>query len=134
MNEFKFDSSGSVILVDVVLKGRITETLKMALDTGATYLMIPWKISESLGLKAKLSKVRTSITTASGTEQTPIINLKSVKAFGREVKNIKAIVHDLPPTSYVDGLLGLSFMRNFKWEIDFHKGIIRVYKYPTKVG
>ena len=127
MTEFKFNPNDPVIIVDVVIKGRITETLKMALDTGATYLMIPWRISESLGLKAEISKEKISMTTASGTEQAPLVTLKSVKAFGKEKKKIKAMVHDLPPTAYVDGLLGLSFMKNFKWEINFHKGIIKLY-------
>ncbi|MBI4653291.1 retroviral-like aspartic protease family protein [Candidatus Kuenenbacteria bacterium] len=99
----------------------------MALDTGATYLMIPWRISESLGLRAEISKEKISMTTASGTEQAPLVTLKSVKAFGREVKEIKTMIHDLPSTAYVDGLLGLSFIKNFKWEIDFYKGTIKLF-------
>jgi len=40
--------------------------------------------------------------------------------------NVKAIVHDLPAKSYVDGLLGLSFLRNFELNINFREGCLEL--------
>ncbi len=60
--------------------------------------------------------------TASGVELAPIIELKSMSVLGKKAFSIKAIVHDLPPKSYVDGLLGLSFLKNFELRINFRKG------------
>ncbi len=36
-----------------------------------------------------------------------------------------------PDTSRVDGLLGLSYLRNFKVEIDFKKGILTLNNFPS---
>ena len=46
---------------------------KMALDTGATYTMIPWDIAEVLGYDPGASKDRVSLITASGVEKAPLI-------------------------------------------------------------
>ncbi len=93
----------------------------MALDTGATYVIIPWDVAELVGYKPELSKEKTTMVTASGVESAPIIELKSISVLGKKAFNIKAIVHDLPPKSYVDGLLGLSFLKNFELRINFKK-------------
>ncbi|MBU2461581.1 retroviral-like aspartic protease family protein [bacterium] len=96
----------------------------MALDTGATYMMISWETAEVLGIKPELSRERVEIITASGVEKAPLVTLKSVTVFSKEAKEVKAVVHDLPPRSYVDGLLGLSFLKNFKFCIDFKEGVL----------
>lgn len=98
----------------------------MALDTGATYAMIPWDIAGALGYEPETSKERVDMVTASGVERAPLITLESVSLGGEEVKKVQALVHDLPPRSYVDGLLGLSFLRNFRLSLDFKEGILEL--------
>ncbi|MFH1562227.1 MAG: retropepsin-like aspartic protease [Nitrospirota bacterium] len=89
-------------------------------------MMISWETAEVLGINPELSRERIEIVTASGIEKAPLVILKSVTVFGKEAKDIKAVVHDLPPKSYVDGLLGLSYLRNFKFCIDFKKGFLEL--------
>lgn len=97
MPEVSFDPAAPVIVLPVKLEGRIIETAHMAVDTGATYVMIPF------------------------------ITLKSVRLADLEAKSVKALVHDLPPRSFVDGLLGLSFLRNFRFCLDFKRGLLELY-------
>ena len=98
----------------------------MALDTGATYTMIPWKTAEILGLEPELSKERIEIITASGVEKAPLVTLKSMVALGKRIEGVEAVVHDLPPKSYVDGLLGLKSLVELKLKVDFNEGILEV--------
>ena len=77
----------------------------MALDTGSTYVLIPWDIAEALGYEPAYSKRKVDITTASGTEKAPLITVKRVSVLGKEVRDVACVVHDLPETSRVDGLL-----------------------------
>lgn len=102
----------------------------MALDTGATYTMIPWEIAGALGYEPERSKERVDMVTASGVERAPLVTLKSVSLGGEEVEGVQALVHDLPPRSYVDGLLGLSFLRKFKISLDFKEGILELTPCP----
>ena len=126
--ELTFDPNSPIIVVTPALIGSNDKRKKidMALDTGATYTMIPWDVAEVLGYKPDLSKERIELITASGVERAPMIILNSISISGKRARNVKVVVHDLPPKSYVDGLLGLSFLRNFKINLDFKNGILEI--------
>ncbi|MBU1486530.1 retropepsin-like domain-containing protein [bacterium] len=98
----------------------------MALDTGATYTMIPWETAEILGLEPELSKERIEIITASGVEKAPLVTLKYMVVLRKRIEGVEVVVHDLPPKSYVDGLLGVKSLVELKLKIDFSEGILEV--------
>ena len=50
-----------------------------------------------------------------------MVTVQSVSVLGKRANDVKAVVHDLPQRSYVDGLLGLSFLKNFRLAIDFRE-------------
>ncbi len=128
MSTFRFNTKAPVIILSVLLegKGSSKQKIRMALDTGATYTMIPWKTAEVLGLEPELSKKRIEIITASGVEKAPLVTLKSIVVLGKGIVGVEAVVHDLPPKSYVDGLLGVKLLVELKLKIDFIEGILEV--------
>jgi predicted aspartyl protease len=119
-----------------------TDSIKMALDTGATYVMIPWEFAEILGYEPEVSRKRIPMITASqsytmrafetnfsngsGIEKAPVITLDSITVLGKKAEDVPAVVHDLPQRSYVDGLLGLSYLKNFDTQLYFKKGILEI--------
>ncbi len=124
---YRFDPETSVIDLYVTIEGvKEKRKIKMALDTGASYTMIPWEVVEVLGYETQLSKNSTSLITASGVEKAPVIKVKSMEVLEKQGKEVPTVVHDLPERSYVDGLLGLSFLRNFEVRLDFKKGILEI--------
>lgn len=125
MTEFRFDPKQSIILCYVeIASPKIRLSLKMALDTGATYTMIPIEAAVAIGCSPLRSKRRIEITTGSGIEYVPIVTIPKFKAFGIEIKNMEAICHNLPPQSTVEGLLGLNFLKEAKITIDFSQNTI----------
>lgn len=125
--KLRFDPESPIIVVTptiIGINGR--RKVDMALDTGATYVMIPWDIAAMLGYSPELSKERVELVTASGIEKAPLITLSSVYMLDKKATNVKAIVHDLPQKSYVDGLLGLSFLRNFEVRLNFRNGTLEI--------
>jgi clan AA aspartic protease (TIGR02281 family) len=128
MSKFRFNTKAPVIILTILLEGQGSskQKIRVALDTGATYTMIPWQTAEILGLEPELSKKRIEIITASGVEKVPLVTLKSIVILGKRIERVEAVVHDLPPKSYVDGLLGLKSLVELKLKIDFDKGILEV--------
>lgn len=126
MVKLKFNPKSPIITLFAKIDGEQTRRIKLALDTGATFVMIPWEIAEVLGYNPNASPKKTNIITASGIKQVPDIILNSISVLGMEAKNVEAVVHNLPQKSYVDGLLGLSFLRNFKICLDFKRGILSI--------
>ena len=125
INIFNKEKNIIVLPVEIKVNQKIIR-VTLALDTGASYVMIPWEIAEALELKPELSREFTEVITASGVEKVPIVYLEMVSVIGEAAQNVKAVVHDLPEKSYVDGLLGLSFLRNFKVTLDFKEGMLHI--------
>ncbi len=129
MPEFKFDPKQSVIICHSEIVGpKIELSLKMALDTGATYTMIPSEAAVAIGRDPLRSRRRIEITTGSSIEYVPVITVPIFRAFGIEIKNMEIICHNLPTQSPVEGLLGLNFLKRAKVIIDFSRNIIDVIK------
>ena len=127
MGVTKFSFSGeTLITVPVLVEGVRSTTIVMAIDTGATYTMIPWKIAQSIGVEPETTKRRILITTASSTEEAPLVTLPRIFVLGKELTQVAAIVHDLPSTSRIDGLLGLNVLFALRMKIDFAEQVIEI--------
>jgi clan AA aspartic protease (TIGR02281 family) len=125
--KFKIDRREPLIVIPVGLKSKSSSYIvNMALDTGATFVMIPWDVAENLGYDPAISDERISITTASTVEKVPLITLDEINVLGHSKKKVKVAIHDLPPKSRVDGLLGLSFLNNFNLKLMFKDGYLEL--------
>jgi clan AA aspartic protease (TIGR02281 family) len=125
MTTINFDPDSFGIVFPTILTGpEGIKKIEMLIDTGATLCIIPFDIAIALGYNPSVSKEYTDITTASGSETMPLIKIEKLSLMGKEIQNVKTLCHDLPPTSRVDGLLGLSYLKHFKLTIDFKAGIL----------
>lgn len=127
MSEFKFNPKQSIIICHAeIANQRVELSLKMAIDTGATYTMIPFEAAIAIGCEPLRAQRRIEITTGSSIEYVPIITIPKFRVFGIEIKDMEAICHNLPSQSPVEGLLGLNFLRKAKIIIDFSRNLIKV--------
>ena len=90
MSGFRFNTKAPVIILTTLLegKGNSKQKIRIALDTGATYTMIPWKTAEVLGLEPELSKERIEIITASRVEKAPLVTLKSIVVLRKRIEGV----------------------------------------------
>ena len=122
---YRFDPKAGLILVQTKLYGPRGDTVvNLALDTGATWTLISWETAVLVGYDPASIQQRTPITTGSGVEYCPKLNLQRVEALAKKVRNLEVLCHTLPPTSRVDGLLGLNFLRRFDVRLNFKRGYI----------
>ncbi len=124
--KYRFDPKFPVITLYATLSYLQTRRILMALDTGATYTMIPWDIAEAIGYEPAYSKKKVTIITASGVEKVPLIVVDKISVLGKEARDVECVVHDLPEASRIDGLLGLSFLKRFKICIDFKNAVLEI--------
>lgn len=120
MREFPFKPKESLIICHSEIIGpKMKLSIKMALDTGATYTMISVEAAIAVGCDPFQAKRRIEITTGSGVEYVPVVVIPEFKTFGVRIRNLEVICHNLPPQSPVEGLLGLNFLNQSKLLIDF---------------
>jgi len=126
MND-SFDPQQGPVIVAVEVRGPSgTASLQVALDTGATTTLINSSILVALGYDTAAATERTEITTGSGVVFAARIRVEKISALGLEREGFPVLVHTLPPSAGVDGLLGLDFLRGRVLTIDFRNGLLRL--------
>ena len=98
--------------------------LKLVLDTGATTSLINLSTLLYLGFDPDQSPQRVRMVTGSKIEVVPVVVLTRMGAMGRSRYGFPVLAHALPPSSAVDGLLGLDFLRGQALTIDFRAGAL----------
>ncbi|MBI4667627.1 MAG: aspartyl protease family protein [Elusimicrobia bacterium] len=94
-----FNPKEGLILVSVRLVGPAGEGfLTCALDTGATFTVLNTDLIAALGYDPAISPERVQITTGSGVEFCPKINIQTLEAVGKRVAGFPILCHTLPPS------------------------------------
>lgn len=109
----------------LVIEARLNDAINctMIVDTGASVVTITKNLAERLGIDLD-SQVAgdIDIVLADGNRiNAKAVYLKSVEVGGFRAENILAAVIDSPPAPGLDGLLGMSFLNNFRIKIDSNK-------------
>ena len=124
---FTFDPQRGLIIVRAELWGPSgSGVLRFALDTGATSTVVNVGLLVAIGYDPALISDRIQLTTGSGVEYAPRVVIQKVFALGQERLSFPVLGHTLPPSTSVDGLLGLDFLRGLNLTIDFRAGQIRL--------
>lgn len=98
--------------------------LTLALDTAATQTRIIPDALDDVGYGPRDGDRVTSITSAIGEEAGYMMKVSKFSALGFTTADFRIHVHDLPETLGIQGLLGLSFLRQLNYEIRSAEGRI----------
>jgi len=107
------------IIVDALLNEKVKASL--LLDTGASTMLLSNEIAKRLKIKTdKTAKDNVMVQLANGEKiEAKYVVLDSVKIEDVEAKNVGAVVlSETIEMQAHDGLLGMSFLNNFNFEID----------------
>lgn len=122
---YPFQAQRGLVIVGAELFGpRGSAVLRLALDTGATSTLISSGALVATGYDPALAPARVQVTTGSGIEFAPRLQVQRIEALGTSRSQFEVLAHTLPTSAGVDGLLGLDFMRGGVLTIDFRTGLI----------
>jgi len=116
--EVSFSQDSQRIIVEALLNKKVKASL--LLDTGATTMVLSENIAKKLGIKTKTSKKdMIEVQVADGRKVDAIYTtLDSVSVEGIEANNIGAVILLDTEASIEDGLLGMSFLNRFNFQIN----------------
>jgi len=109
-----------------VFAERGSRVLRLLVDTGSTYTILPEEALYSIGLDPSISKERVRLITGSGYLIAPRLEVQRFSCLGHTLERFKVVAHTLPPESFVDGLLGMDFLVHVKAIINTERGEIEV--------
>ena len=125
--KFRFKADYGLVYVRVKVSCADNEViLNLALDTGASGTIISAKKLLEVGYDLDTPEDEIYITTGSGLIFVPKITIEKLTALGKAKKDFLVIAHDFPPTSSVDGVLGLDFLREHILNVNFKLGFIEL--------
>jgi hypothetical protein len=121
----RFDPTDTLIIVTARIWGpRGDKQLSLALDTAATQTHVIPEFLDEIGYGPQHGDRITSVTSAIGDEPGYMMPVTRLSALGFALTSFRIHVHDLPETLGIQGLLGLSFLRQFNYEIRSAEGRI----------
>ena len=89
-----------------------------AVDTGASYTIISQAVADTLRLRPDPAHAPTTLRTANGDIQAPLVTLESLTIGNLTTYNIVAAIYDLPDAPTISGLLGLNLLDRFTLTVD----------------
>lgn len=107
---------GKSYYVEARVEGKVTG--RFLLDTGASALQISKSMARKLKISPKNSQAIPVTLAGGGVVVGRLVTLKEVKIGSMVARDVKAIVLDYEKDQSAEGLLGMSFLENFVFQID----------------
>jgi hypothetical protein len=121
----RFDRETDLIIVPArVWSPRQRARVHLAIDTGSSDTVLAPDIMDELGYSPRDGEQITTVRSAVGKEQGYTLVVKRFSALGFAMTDFRIHVFDLAAGYGIDGLVGLSFLRQFNYEIRSVEGRI----------
>ena len=119
-----FDRTGTgLILVEAILNDRVKA--QMVFDTGANLVVITEELSRKLDQAPSSGDEVIKLRTNCGEVEGKSFVIQKIELQGARKENVRSVITpDTDALKGFDGLLGLSFLGDFKIAIDYQKGKI----------
>jgi hypothetical protein len=122
---FTFNPRHGPMIVEAGLSGPLGQAdLRGILDTGATTSLIRSTLLVAVGYAPDAAVDRLLVTMGNSIESFPRVVLNRFSALGQHRIGMPVLSHTLPPTTGIDGLLALDFLRGTVLTLDFQRGQI----------
>lgn len=122
-----FDARRDLIYVEGSIAGpRKQLEVCLVLDTGAYATLIVPDVVEKLGYSARDAEAKTSISSPLGREHGYILRVQRFATLGFAISNFAVNVFDLAERDSIHGLVGMSFLRRFNYQVRSAEGRILV--------
>jgi clan AA aspartic protease (TIGR02281 family) len=126
-SETSFEIDGDLIVIDAIVVGPSGRNIaRLVLDTGSALTTVIPAVAEAIGYTSEHRIARSIVRSAVGEERGYIIRMAQLAAFGFTLPNVHVNVADLGHG--IAGLLGMSFLSKFNFEVRLSERHILVEK------
>lgn len=126
MADYPYRLDGELVMVDVRVESKTNAYNGVfVFDTGASGIIIDHEIANDLGYSARDSIGLSTVSSAVGKERGYKLIVEGFEALGQKMASVEVRCHDLKDQG-ADGLIGMSFLKQFDWCVHPYKQIISV--------
>jgi predicted aspartyl protease len=91
---------------------------RLLVDTGSTFTVLSTNLARLAGCNLAQPLRFEALATGSGVVRCPVVAVPVFNCLGQEVLSFPIVVHIIPLNAYIDGLLGIDFLRRFEAVVD----------------
>ena len=126
--EIAVGRQGNHLFANVVLNGKVNA--KLLIDTGSSFVVLSPAIARGLNISMDAAKPDLKLTLADGGEVPgKMLKLDTISIGEARANDVQAaVIYQEAPFQGYDGLLGMSFLKLFKFEINMEKSSIILHK------
>lgn len=123
-----FDPADDLLIVPARVTGPSGRTLPLhvAIDTGSSETVVTPEFIDALGYNPRHGESITTVRAAVGKEHGYTLRVVRFTALGYSIPDFRIHVFDLADGFGIDGLIGLSFLRQFNYQVRSAEGRIVV--------
>ena len=104
----------------------IYQSIRLLVDTGATYTVLPVGFLREMGYDVAKPDRRVKVSAANGVMEVPLMRVDRFNCLGQNVSDFSVVALDLPPSAVISGLLGMDFLARHHALIDTGKAEIMI--------
>lgn len=113
-----------LILVPITIKKDTLVEAKFILDTGASKTIIDCGLLYDIGFTSSDFGNKIFTSTAGGRSSAKLLTLESFSSLGIIRRNFEVLAKDLASNLFIDGLLGIDFLKNHVLNIDLKNNVL----------
>lgn len=126
MADYPYRLDGELIIVSVKLQSKLgSYNGKFVLDTGSSAIIVDHEVASDLGYSARDGIGFSTVRSAVGKEKGYRLVMERFEAFGKKANSMEVRCHDLKDQG-VEGLIGMSFLKQFDWCVHPSRKMISV--------
>lgn len=115
---------GSQFIVEAAIDRHAT--MRLLLDTGATLTIIKPSALAAGGVQYVDSGITGWFNTAGGRIEAPLFTLETLSLAEQSVNDLQIAAIELSDSPHIDGLLGMNYLRHYRFFIDQSAGVLRL--------
>lgn len=100
--------------------------VRLLIDTGASFTTLPTRVLQLVGCELEQPLRTQNITVASGIISAPVVAVPWFNCLGQRIENFPVVAYTIPTNAFVDGLLGIDFLRRYRAIINVAEVEIRL--------
>jgi len=127
MKKYRLELYGRLLIAKAAVGDQNgTRILKLLVDTGSSFTILPFELLEAIGCNPSLSKDKIRIHTASGLIIAPVVKVAWLNSLGKKLPDFSVVAYTVPFSTLIDGLLGMDFLRTTGAVIDIANNVIEL--------
>jgi len=128
MKRYRLDRIGQLLLTRAAVHGPDgTKVVKLLVDTGSSYTILPVEVLQSTGCDPALRREgEVRLITGNGVVIAPRVSVEWFHALGQRIEGLQVAAHTIPFSEFFDGLLGMDVLMRLQAQVDVRKGAVYV--------